>query len=646
MDNIIKTLNTSDDTYNVIESISIDELEKTIEYSSTKYYNSTPVISDGIFDMLVDFLRLKKPKSKILKLIGAPVKSKDKVKLPFYLGSMDKIKPPSNKLEQWKDKYSSPYIMMDKLDGVSGLLVYSNNKVRLYTRGTATHGMDISILLNYIPQIPTYDIVMKKFKGQTVVAFRGELIISKTKFEKKWAIIMKNARNAVAGLVNSKTIDPTLAHDTHFVVYQVVSPVLTMSEQLVIINSLDFKTVHSKLIDKLNYDILSAYLLKRRDKSKYIIDGIIVTNDKVHSINVKGNPEYSFAFKDILEDQKALTTVTNIEWNESKDGYLIPTIIVNSVDIGGVTIKRITGNNAKFIMDNMIGIGSKVEIIRSNDVIPKIEKIITKVTPILPTNKKWKWSETHVHIISTEKHSNDMMIKNIYHFFSILDTVGLGEKNIEKIYNAGYTSIDMILQMTKEDIIKIDGFKEKSASNIIESIKKSTNSIPQAQLMVASNKLGHGIGLERVKNILLNHNDIITNSNKYENISSTQFVKMLKQIEGFDEIISKMFVENYTKFIEFYNSIKNYITINTSIKKPTGNILLNKHIVISGFRDKHIIDIIAREGGELGSTTSKKTDILIIKDITQNETSKVIKAKDLGIKIYTIDTFLKKYNLK
>ena len=103
MESIIKTLNTSDDIYKIVLSISIDELEEIIQYTSNKYYNSTPVISDGIFDMLVDFLRLKKPKSKTLKMIGAPVKSKDKVKLPFYLGSMDKIKPPSSKLEQWKD---------------------------------------------------------------------------------------------------------------------------------------------------------------------------------------------------------------------------------------------------------------------------------------------------------------------------------------------------------------------------------------------------------------------------------------------------------------------------------------------------------------------------------------------------------------
>ena len=146
-------LNKSNDLYSTISNFSIEELEKIIPFASDKYYNDTPVISDLSFDMLVDFLRLKNPKSKILKQIGAPIKSKDKVKLPYYLGSMDKIKPGSNKLDKWLDEYPPPYYATDKEDGVSGLLYYNleTNLVKLYTRGTATHGMDISILLNYIP---------------------------------------------------------------------------------------------------------------------------------------------------------------------------------------------------------------------------------------------------------------------------------------------------------------------------------------------------------------------------------------------------------------------------------------------------------------------------------------------------------------
>ena len=650
MESIINNMNQdSQDAYTLVSQLTVDKLEQLILYTADKYYNHIPVITDGIYDILVDFLRLKNKKSAILKKIGAPFNSKDKVELPFYLGSMDKIKPPSPKLQTWINEYSAPYIIGDKLDGISGLLVYSQNKIKLYTRGTATHGIDISFLLSYL-DVPTYETILSVFpkilKNNQYVAFRGELVISKNKFDKNWANTMKNSRNAVGGLVHSKTLNPLLAHDTDFVVYQLVEPNYNYSKQLEFIKKLEFKIVHTKITDNLTFEMLSAYLLKRRTMSKYIIDGIIVTNDKVHPINTKGNPDHAFAFKDVLEDQKSLTAVEMIEWNESKDGYLIPTIIISPINIGGVTIKRVTGNNAKFIVDNMIGVGSKVEVIRSNDVIPKIEKVITKVQPILPKGTNWMWSDSGVHIISTDKDSTDMKIKSLYHFFSTLETVGLGEKNIEKLYNANYNTIEKILKLTKDNIINIDGFKEKSADNIIKAIKKATTNIPIAKLLVASNKLGHGIGIERAKNLTLKYSDILNNK-KYEKLSDIVFINMIKEIDGFDDNCSSMFVSNYNDIVIFYNSIKTFITIETAVIKASGNKYNGKKIVISGFRDKELEKYILDEGGILANTISKNTDILVIKDKSVSDTSKVIKAKELGIKIYTLDEFNKNnhYNL-
>jgi NAD-dependent DNA ligase len=273
---IINTLNNTDDIFTTIHSLSTTDLETVIIYASDKYYNDEPVISDAIYDMLREFLMMRNPKSKVLKQVGSPVKSKNKVKLPYYLGSMDKIKPPSNRLNSWINTYNSPYIATDKLDGVSALLVYNNNTIKMYTRGTATHGQDITMLLRYI-KIPSYNVIMtylKKYNMGNTIAFRGELIISKKKFEKNWANTMKNARNSVAGLVNSKHINPLLAQDTNIVIYMIIDPLYNMVDMLKIISDLGFKTVHSKIFKTINFELLSKYLLKRRTKSKYMIDGI------------------------------------------------------------------------------------------------------------------------------------------------------------------------------------------------------------------------------------------------------------------------------------------------------------------------------------------------------------------------------------
>jgi NAD-dependent DNA ligase len=634
---IITLINESEDIFDTIQKLSIDDMEKVLIFASDKYYNDEPVITDSLFDMIRDFLQLKSPKSKVLKQIGAmPKADKSKVKLPYYLGSMDKIKPPSNKLDNWCDKYNAPYVLSDKLDGVSALLVYSKNEdePKLYTRGTATHGMDISSLLRYI-NIPSKDTIFNNIKSNKI-SFRGELIINKTRFEKNWASSMKNARNAVSGLVNSKTINPKLAHDTYLVLYQIIDPVYNTIEQLKIIKELGFKTVHHKVINILSFKKLSKYLLKRRTKSKYIIDGIIITNDDIHPINKDGNPEYAFAFKDVLDDQKALSKVIDIEWNNTKDNILMPTIIIEPIDVGGVTIKRVTGNNAKFIVDNEIGIGAEVEVIRSNDVIPKIQRVIKGATVKLPEGE---WNTSGVHLINTnDDNNNDSKIKNIYYFFSTIGSMGLGEKVIEKIYNAGYHTILDFLTLTIDDIKEIDGFKQKSAENIISSIQKSTTNIPLAILMKASNKLGRGMGEERAKDVLEKYPNIM---NDYKKYTEFEFINMLKVIDGWEAKTSTIFAQNFKHFVDFYESIKKYISVDTSIKEKQQGKLSGMKIVMSGFRDKTLGDFIENNGGEISSGVSKNTNILIIKDNSVMNTTKVIKAKELGIIIHTIDTFNK-----
>ena len=163
MDKIVNELNNNKDQYNFIDKLDINKLEKLYEYTNEKYRNDNSVISDNLYDMIEDFLKLKFPKSKLLKQIGAKVKSKNKVELPYHLGSMDKIKPPSNKLNGWKKKYlkeNTTIVWSEKLDGVSALLVYDNNEIKLFTRGTATEGTDISNLIKYL-NLPNYESIKK-----------------------------------------------------------------------------------------------------------------------------------------------------------------------------------------------------------------------------------------------------------------------------------------------------------------------------------------------------------------------------------------------------------------------------------------------------------------------------------------------------
>ena len=637
MDIVKKILKNS---YESINELNVEELEKLIDFSNDKYRNTnTSIISDEIYDIAVDFLKLKNPKSKLLKEIGGKVKSKDKVKLDYWLGSMDKIKPSNIKeFDKWINKYKESYYISNKLDGISAMIVYRcNGDINLYTRGTADEGLDITPLLKYFKNIPSWDKVnkykVKANKTGIILAARGELLMDKKTFEKNWSKTLKNGRNGIAGLVNSKTINPKLASDTRFVLYEVIDPFIKFSDQMKILKDLDFDVVTFKQFDKINFEILSELLIKRKKESEYDIDGLIITNNDQHVRNIKGNPDYAFAFKDILEDQKAITKVIDIEWNKSKDGYIKPTLIIEPVKIGGVEINRVTGNNAKYIVENKLGKDAEIEVIRSGDVIPKVEKIIKPAKNIDYPDGEWHWNETNVDILCDDLNNKDILVKNIYYFFSSLDAKGVGEKIVEKLVNAGFDSILKIVKLSPTDIINIEGFKEKSANNIIVSIKKSLTNISLSKLMSASNKLGHGIGEERIKLVLEKYPNLLIDADKWSKI---EFIDNLKTINGWEEKTSTLFVNNFNEFKKFYNSLKAYFTLKkTQEKKIIKNKYTDKTIVMSGFRDAELQKKLEDSGAKITNSISKNTDYLIVKDqntIDEN-TGKVQKAQELGITI-------------
>ena len=156
--------------------------------------------------------------------------------------------------------------------------------------------------------------------------------------------------------------------------------------------------------------------------------------------------------------------------------------------------------------------------------------------------------------------------------------------------------------------------------------------------MNASNKLGHGIGDEKLKLVL----------NKYPNLmidftswSKTEFIDNIKSINGWEEKTSTLFVNNFSKFIKFYNSIKPYISILlVKQKKKINNKYTDKIIVLSGFRDAILQEKLEEYGAKISNSISKNTDYLIVKDqnTIDDNTGKVKKAKELGITIITKDS--------
>ena len=208
------------------------QLATMLDEASKAYYNEEPLMTDNEFDIIKEYMEKKYPKNKVLEQIGAPVQEKNKVKLPYNMPSMDKIKPDTNALSKWKAKYAGPYILSAKLDGISGLYSTENNEQKLYTRGNGTVGQDISHLIPYLKLPTTPDITI-----------RGEIIMKKSVFLEKYKDIFSNSRNLVAGLVNQKKIEPERFKDVDFVAYEVIKPSLKPSAQMEFLENQNVVTV-------------------------------------------------------------------------------------------------------------------------------------------------------------------------------------------------------------------------------------------------------------------------------------------------------------------------------------------------------------------------------------------------------------------
>ena len=288
-----------------LHSMTEKELSQIILEASKAYYNENELMTDNEFDIVKEYMENKYPKNRVLQEIGAPVE-KNKVSLPYNMPSMDKIKPDTNSLQKWKQKYSGPYVLSAKLDGISALYSTENNQLKLYTRGNGTIGQDISHLIPYL--------LLPKIDNITI---RGELIMKKTTFVEKYSNTFANARNMVAGLVNQKKIDVEKMKDVDFVAYEVITPELKPSEQMSYMNKKHDEdkiiTVINETVMELTNEYLSTLLVEWRENYEYTIDGVIVVDDKIYA-RTKKNPEHGFAFKMVLSDQVAEVKVVDVIW--------------------------------------------------------------------------------------------------------------------------------------------------------------------------------------------------------------------------------------------------------------------------------------------------------------------------------------------
>jgi len=625
----------------VLSNLTEKELAEMVVLTNELYRNLEPILTDNQFDILEDFIRNKFPDNNVIKQIGAPIPvGKNKATLPYEMWSMDKIKPDTKALDNWKAKFTGPYVLSCKLDGVSGLYTTEGDEPKLYTRGDGKVGQDVSHLIPYLRLPSKKDANGAGGKGFVI---RGEFIIPKMIFENKYKKDFANARNLVSGIVNQKTIDEK-AKDIHFVAYEVIVPTMKPSDQFDFLKKLDIEIVLFEKVDgsnELTNELLSNLLVDWRKNYVYEIDGVIVIDDKIYP-RKSGNPDHAFAFKMVLSDQVAESKVVDVLWSPSKDGYLKPRVQIEPIKLGGVTIEYATGFNGAFIKDNNIGVGTVVEIIRSGDVIPYIRKVVVPAEEAKMPSVPYKWNDTHVDIMLENALSDETVKeKNITGFFRGIGVEGLSSGNITRIIKAGYDSVPKILNMTVDELKSVEGFQLKTANKIHDGIKEKIAAASLVTLMSATNIFGRGFSEKRIELIMDAYPNAFNNG-----ISDAEKIKKIAEIKGMAMKTAEAFVAKIDDFLDFLMETDMFYKLNANKKKNKeeqieANVehpLNGKTIVMTGFRNKELEAKLKSIGAKIGTSVSKNTFLVIAKD-KDDETGKVLEAKKLGVNVLSLAEF-------
>ena len=595
------------------------ELKKSVD---NYYANNTgdADLSDERYDVLLNVLEELGENTSTLVPISDESK---KVKLPYWMGSMDKKKTLEG-VEKWVKTYKGPYVMTPKLDGVSCLVVYkkSQKKLCLYTRGDGKIGSDISPLQAFIKGLP--DAV----GGSFVV--RGELIISKTAFE-AFKDDFKNARQLVSGTVNSKHIRENVASSIQFIGYEVISDnVMKLSDQLDYLQKLRSHTVASRTTGEVTMDVLTSTLVNWKRELDYEIDGIVVTSNGVYERNTSGNPDYAFAFKMNMEENTVRTGVIDVVWNVSKRGLIKPTVRLEAVELSGVTIQNATGFNASFIYENKIGKGAIVTIIRSGDVIPHILEVIRPGTVNDP-EMECEWNETHVDLIVTDTENEEMALATLVYFFKKIGVKSVSTQTIAHLYENGLVTIQAILDAKASDYNMGEVISKKIHSNM----KEAMASVSLSCLVAASGLLGGGIGERKIDALL----EVIPNL--FEETFKGG-VDVITKVDGFSDKTATLVIENLPNVRAFLKSLLKEEKVKDVVKENAKQVTkLGLKVVFSGFRDKDMETMLKQKGIDVMSSVSKNTNYVITKDGNEETSTKIDKAHELGIKVVTCSAFLK-----
>lgn len=620
-----------------------EERQKLIKEASQAYYtDGTSPLTDAEFDALLEEERSENPDSPLLEVgHGFDVTLASGQKFPHKYGIVGSL-PKCHNWKEFPNNLKNTKIAITlKLDGISCVMYYRSGKLyQALTRGTNNIGIDITDKVNKIA--PSYFEIDPEFTG----AIRGEILMPYAQYEQFSSTReeVKNPRNTTSGLIGMKDISEDLKY-LRIIVYRVIGIESKQSYPFPLYPFTDYYSMHEWLINNFGRENVvhisknifetEDYFMKEMKFRRelwyvdYPADGIVITANDI-KINDNAVEFESSAFKFPAETKE--TVIKEIEWNLSKTKYLVPTIIVDPIELSGAAVSRAAGCNAKMVLDKQWGIGAKVKITRSGEVIPKIEETVIPSTPELPTvcpccDAELIWDGVHLKCPNPEckdSHVQDLLVwcNNIAPTDGLGDTLKLKFleefeiKSIEDIYNPS----TIVLSVTR-------GTQKSLFADMFNSLKTKKVSIVSALKALNIPRLG-----DATADLLSHYPEDI------EKLITGEVPDNLAYKIG--DANSKSVITHIGKFARL-NYIKNNLVFsdessnNSRIKVAiTGSLSIGR---------KEFEKLLNENGFSLGDIT-KDTKYLIT-NTPESGSSKNAKADKLGIKKITEADFRSMFNI-
>ena len=329
------------------------------------------------------------------------------------------------------------------------------------------------------------------------------------------------------------------------------------------------------------------------------------------------------------------TTVTDIDMGNFRRGLLIPVIKLKPVKVSGVTIRSVNGHNARYVVENKIGntVPQKSTIImRSGEVIPYIVSVEKTAKPAMPTDCEYEWDAGRVNIKlkagkqKNNKRDNEMIISSIYNFFKKLKAKGIAKRRLKK-FIVNVVTINQIITADPETYQSC-GFGTRQSDIIYEAIQGCLGTKKQpvdlAELMEATSIFPSGQGKSKFQILLDKYPGILTMK------LGVNHAREIAGLSGWSDVTAKEFLEKLPEFKKFLKENKQIIYEIWKLQKWV--VLLKEWLSYLQDSEMQRQRRIKQLGGKISTSISKNVTLLVASDPDGNS-SKLQKARELGVKI-------------